>query len=270
MEAELSALARSANIANHDKNSPVVQRAMEYQRLLMAKRSNLGLSSTHQNALCLHLSCQTLGESVDVKVMTKLAGAKSKAQYLSTWQTVEKLLDIGQGVSIQEVATKLGVSHLVATAARVLKNYEDRLVKNLGPARSQNVSLDKPVYPCAAVQVACKIRGEKVAQPKLVELSRGKKKELDQIVEEMMESQPEKNDEKKRGVSKQLHFMEQVMGDVEEDTGAGEEVEEGKKCKVRELDDFEDDGFDEWKNNILRKAVSAGFTEYQKYLPSEV
>merc|ERR1711874_254746 len=162
---------------------------------------------------------------------------------------------------------KLGVSHVVAMATKVLKNYEDKLVKNLGPARSQNVSLDKPVYPCAAVQVACKFSGEKVAQPKLLELSRAKKKELDQVVDEMMECQPEKMDDKKRGVSKQLQFLEQVMGDNMEESGEGQE--EGKKSKGRELDDFEDDGFYEWKNNILKKAVDAGFKQYQKYLTSE-
>ena len=118
---------------------------------------------------------------------------------------------------MQEAAVQLGVSQVSGQAAKVLITYENKLVETLGPARSANVSLDKPMYPCAAVHAAAKAAGLKVDQAKLAELSRCKKKELAELVEAMASCQPEASKEaKKKGVTKQLQFVEQIMGMGEE------------------------------------------------------
>ena len=95
---------------------------------------------------------------------------------------------------MQEAAVQLGVSQVSGQAAKVL-------LETLGPARSANVSLDKPMYPCAAVHAAAKAAGLKVDQAKLAELSRCKKKELAELVEAIASCQPEDSkDAKKKGV----------------------------------------------------------------------
>jgi len=44
-----------------------------------------------------------------------------------------------------------------------------------------------------------------------------------------------------------------------------ESVAMTKREKIQE-EDFEDDGYEEWKESMLKKAVKQGFTQYQKYL----
>ena len=59
-------------------------------------------------------------------------------------------------------------------------------------------------------------------------------------------------------MTKQLQFVEQIMGMEEE----GEEKggSEGGKGRNKDfVEDFEDDGFEEWKKGTLQKAVIAGF-----------
>lgn len=224
-------LASQASLPGAGPNSPAVQKALEYQRLLMAKRVNLGVNTTFQAVLCLHMAAQKLGHSVDVKLMSKIAGAKSKTHYLSTCQSAEKLLEVGHSLSVQEVAVQLGVSHVAAQAAKIIHAYEMKLVEALGPARSGNVSLDKPMYPCAAVHAAAKAAGLKVDNVKLAELSRCKKKELAELVEAMTASAPASSMEaKKKGVTKQLQFVEQIMGTE------GEEMEDkgGNEAGIKE------------------------------------
>ena len=102
---------------------------------------------------------------------------------------------------LHSLSVQLGVSQVSGQAAKVLTTFENKLVETLGPARSANMSLDKPMYPCAAVHAAAKAAGLKVDQAKLAELSRCKKKELAELVEAIASCQPEDSkDAKKKGV----------------------------------------------------------------------
>ena len=154
---------------------------------------------------------------------------------------------------LHSLSVQLGVSQVSGQAAKVLTTFENKLVETLGPARSANMSLDKPMYPCAAVHAAAKAAGLKVDQAKLAVLSRCKKKELAELVEAMASCQPEASKEaKKKGVTKQLQFVEQIMGMGEE----GEEKggSEGGKGRNKDfVEDFEDDGFEEWKRVLCKK-----------------
>ena len=68
---------------------------------------------------------------------------------------------------LHSLSVQLGVSQVSGQAAKVLTTFENKLVETLGPARSANMSLDKPMYPCAAVHAAAKAAGLKVDQAKL-------------------------------------------------------------------------------------------------------
>jgi len=260
MEATMTALCSRASLPNS-----CVVLALEYQRTLVAKQATLGVSHAFQSALCLHLSATQGAKSVDAKLMVKLAGAKSKPHYLSIYQNAEKILELDQVLSVQEVCVQLGVSHVAEKAAKVLTVYESHMKNTFGEARCDALNLGRPVYPCAAVNAACKIIGEKVDLAKLSEISRAKKKDLLELSEEMVNLQPDKDD--KSGTKKKLDFMDKIMG-VSEEGKENSDAEPGDKKgrgRIRE-EDFEDDGYDDWKEAMLRKAVDDGFLKYKKYL----
>ena len=89
---------------------------------------------------------------------------RSKPQYLSTFETAEKILELDQVLSVQEVCVQLGVSHATKTAAKVLESYKTHLKLTYGVLRVANMNLGKSVYPCAVVLTACKVTGDKVNQ----------------------------------------------------------------------------------------------------------
>lgn len=246
--------------------SSLKDRALEMQRMLAAKNSAMGVSSMTQAVLCLHLAATQAGHSVDTKAMVKLAGMKTKPLYTSAFNTAESVLGLEQAVSVQEVAVQLGASHLVTQAANILTAYEAGLRTSLGEARFAHVSLTKPIYACAAVGSACRVAGEKADMGRLAELSRAKKKELADLVEEMMVTAPDKKMKGSKG-RKNLNLMETIMGmeEDEEETKENKDTKKGIRERIKE-DDLEDDGFDEWRQAILHRAVSDGLTKYKKYL----
>ena len=215
--------------------------------------------------ICLHLAAANLGKNADLKWMVRIAGAKSKPHYLQTYQNAEKVLQITSVVSIQEVCVQVAASHLAESAASIMTSYESHLVQTLGEASAANLNLGRAVYPCAAVVSAAKIRGDKIDLGKITDISRVKKKDLQEIVDEMVKLQPKIE---KKGAKKNLDLMDKIMGaSVGEDkehceTGAGTMT---KREKIQE-EDFEDDGFQEWKQTMFKKAVDQGFKEYKKYL----
>jgi len=248
MEASLTALCSRASLP-----PSCVVLALEYQRTLAAKHSALGVSTSYQSALCLHLSAVQAGKQVDTRQMVKLAGAKSKPHYLSIYQNAEKILELNQVLSVQEVCVQLGVSQAAEKAAKVLSVYEHRIKETFGEARCDALNLGKPVYPCAAVSAACKSLGEKLDLARLVEISRGKKRDLLELSEEMTSLQTD--GEGKNGSKKKLDFMDKIMG-VCEGSKENSEGDQGdrKSRRIRE-EDFEDDGFEDWKEGMLRMAV---------------
>jgi len=257
MEASLTGLCARAGLS-----SDLVSQAAEYQRTLQAKRAVLGVSATTQSIVCLHLAASQGGHSVETKDMVRLAGAKSKPHYLGILQNAEKVLQLDKAVSVQEVCVQLAVSHLAETAGKIITSYESHLKQTLGEVKFANLNLGRAVYPCAAVLAASKLRPEKIDQTKLTDLSRVKKKELTEIVEEMLKTQPKQD---KSGVKRNLDLMDKIMGACEEKENSEHAVMMTKREKIQE-DDFEDDGYEEWKQDMIRKAVERGFTQYKKYL----
>jgi len=257
MEATLHGLCARAGL-------PVtcVPLALQLQRTLQAKQSNIANQGL-QSVICVHLALVQKGAPVEMKQMVKLGGAKSRPHYLSVFQNAEKILQLDTVLSVQEISVQLGVSHLAELAGRVLTSYEDHLRSTLGEAKFANLSLGRPIYPCAAVAAACKLRGEKVEQARLADISRAKKKDLNEMCEEMLGLQPKEE----KNVKRKLQLMEQIMVGAEEKEHEGEEESQERNVRDRlKEEEVEDDGYEEWKEEILRRAVQEGFTEYKKYL----
>merc|ERR1712098_789159 len=90
------------------------------------------------------------------------------------------------------------------------------------------------------------------------------KRDLLELSEEMSNLQTDNND--KNNTKKKLVFMDKVMG-ISTDSKENDENGCNRKVrgKIRE-EDFEDDGYEEWKEGLLRKAVDEGYFKYKKYL----
>jgi len=255
----------------------LVESGLSYQRLLSAKQSSgLGASSTMQATICLHLAATQAGHGgTDIKTYVGVAGAKSKPAYLSLLATVEKILGLDQVLSVSEVAVQLGVSSVSKAAAKALTTFEEHLKKTHGEAGFSAMNTWKSIYVCAAVLAAAKLSGEKVDIGKAVDLSRSSKNSLVELSEKVLASQPEK--ELRKGglvnASKQQSIMDRIMGTEDDmDKDADEEGGEGEarllaRDRLKEAD-WEDDGFHEWRQDILRRAVEQGATKYKKYLVS--
>jgi len=256
MESVLVALCRRGGLPEN-----CVNMALEYQRTLNVKKANLGVNNTYQSTVCLHLAAVTRGTSVDVKAMVKLAGAKSKPHYLTVYQNAEKLLALDQTLSVQEICVQLGLSHMADKAAKLLKTYENHLIETFGEGRCNDLNLNKPIFPCGAVHATCKVSEFKLDLPKLCELARGKKKDLLDLSEEMVSLISDKK--KVKDNNKDANLLDVLKEeDVEDDNHQSD-----RKTRVRvKEEDFEDDGYEEWKDAILRKAVSKGFHQFEKYI----
>jgi len=237
----------------------VLPKALEFQRTLTAKQTSLGVSLNLSCVICLHLAASLAGKQADLKWMVKIGGAKNKNHYQQTYQNAEKVLELNKVLSIQEVCVQMGVSQLSETAATIMSNYENHLKLTLGD-KFGDLNLSRDIYPCAAVMTASKLRHEKIDQAKIVDLSRSKKKDLQDIVDEMVKIQPKSE---KTGAKRNLDLMDKIMGANEDDKETGATMT--KREKIQE-DDFEDDGFEEWKQTMFKKVVDEGFTEYKKYL----
>ena len=260
MEASLAAVCSRASLP-----SSCVNPALEFLRTLAAKKANLGVSNGYKSVLCLHIAAAQDGKSVDIKQMVKLAGAKSKPHYLSIYQNAEKILELDQVMSVQEVCVQLGVSHMAESASKILNKYETHMHDTFGKNLCEtSANFGRPVFPCAAVSAACKIASEKFDHSKLIDISRAKKSELLALSDNMFNLQP--TDNGKKGTRKKLDFMDKIMG-VNDD--AKENVEDETDGKVRSRvkeEDFEDDGYEDWKQMMLKKAVEDGYSKYRKYL----
>ena len=90
--------------------------------------------------------------------------------------------------------------------------------------------------------------------------ARSKKKEVVDLTEEILEVQPK---ESKAGNKKQIDFMDKIMGTGEDDEH--DDKPSVKRLKVQE-EECEDDGFEEWREGIINKAVEMGFTKYKQFL----
>lgn len=260
MEASLTALCSRAELP-----TSLVSQAAEYYRTLQAKQAGLGVSGTVQSVVCLHLAALQRGQPLDTKNMIRLAGAKSKPHYLGILQNAEKILQLEQVLSIQEICVQMSVSQVSETAANIMTSYETHLKGSLGETKFANLNLSRAVYPCAAVVAAAKLRGEKIDQGKVADLSRVKKKDLLEIVEEMIKIQPKQD---KTSVKRNLDLMDKIMGTGEgEGESSASAVVMTKREKIQE-EDFEDDGYEEWKDALIRQVVDQGFTQYKKFLKS--
>ena len=79
----------------------------------------------------------------------------------------------------------------------------------------------------------------------------------------MIKIQPKQD---KSSVKRNLDLMDKIMGTGEgESENSSSAVMMTKREKIQE-EDFEDDGYEEWKAAMIRKVVDQGFTQYKKYL----
>lgn len=237
----------------------ITKEALNLHRQLNTKSSGLGLSSMLEVAVCLHLSAEKSGFSVDVKVASRCAGAKSKTEYLNKLKNVKSILGLDSSLNLQEIGVLLNAPDLVSQAKIVLDVYEQHMKKSYHAERTKSINLAKSLNLCAAFYAAGKCNQHKLDTQRLVDLAKAKKKELTELGEEMFGLLPAR----KEMTKKITPLSETLLASVQE------EPEANLKRKIMdekvEHDEHTED-FQAWKRKILEKAVDAGFKQYKKYI----
>merc|ERR1711915_573062 len=101
-----------------------------------------------------------------------------------------------------------------------------------------------------------------------VEISRTSKKDLVDLSEKMLGLMPNKDLKKEKAKADSQDLMDRIMGTGEDSVRDNlEEEKTGVRDRIKE-DVLDDDGFEEWRQAILRRAVDQGFVKYKKYLVS--
>lgn len=136
-------------------------------------------------------------------------------------------------------------------AATILAAYTSHLKATLVEAAYGHLNLRAPLYPCAAVGAAARGAAEKADIARLAELGRVKRRELQELVEEMARLAPNTKKGAGAGGRGQQELMNKIMGvEQEEEKEQGEES--GRMRQRLKEQDLEDDGFEEWRQGILR------------------
>ncbi|XP_023331943.1 uncharacterized protein LOC111704053 [Eurytemora carolleeae] len=235
----------------------IIKEAAALHRRLEGKQASLGLSVSVESGVCLQLAAENQGKTVDLKTISKCAGSKSKAQYLDSLQNIRTILGLGNSLTLQELVIQINAMSLINPAKELLNLYEKHIRETYGEDRAKSVDTSKELYLCAAVYAAGKQVNIKLDTNKLVILGKTKKKEMTDLGSEMIKLVPVKSVRKSSSTS---------SGPILTPLKESNRNESGVKRKVGEMVEMDDEGFQEWKKDVLRKAVAAGFNKYRKYL----
>jgi len=224
---------------------------------LKAMNTGLGMNATMEAVLCLNLVAEKKGYTVDIKLYQKMAGAKSKQVYYNNLKNVQKRLGIAESMTMQEIGVQLGIPpNLLGQARETLEAYKKHFVTNQNP----DIDFEKAVYICSAILAVAKHNKHKVDTTKLVELAKSTKKDVTGKSEEMGKIL---NDMAPKSSSGRLPLK--IL--QEEDGNGGTNDDEALKRKHEEENDIDEaESFQIWKQGIIRKAVAAGFDQYQQFI----
>ena len=85
----------------------------------------------------------------------RLAGVPAKG-YVAAYQIVEKLLDVRDTSSLQELAVKFGCSDVSPQAEDILSAYKEAMKRDMPEARRMEINYSAPVYSVAALYTVCR------------------------------------------------------------------------------------------------------------------
>ena len=118
----------------------------------------------------------------------------------------------------------------------------------------QNSSL----FNCAAVAAACKLTKSSIDKNELLALSKSKRATLNKVLGDLLELDKAKNSTKKApAVSKPKagDLMSRVLADSA--IGQNEKTSGEARPKRRKMEEDDDEDFEAWKREILKKAGAA-------------
>ncbi|XP_071536499.1 origin recognition complex subunit 6 [Panulirus ornatus] len=233
-----------------------LRKAEELMRLLAVQGgSRLPLSMSGRAVICLEIAASLTGSSHDKSMAIRLSGL-TKPQYVGMSQTISRLLNVCQGVSVADLCVTHSATAATALAQQVLKQYE-----SCGGTAQGNVDINLPLYQTAAVSAACKVMKIKVDQRRLFESSRSKRIVYQRLLEVMTKIAQEKHSKKasKLGSKRTRTLMDMVEENLRE-CSPEKRVKGPEKNDVVENSKEEgahDTDFEAWKKRILEAAAAA-------------
>lgn len=242
----------------------IVKESSALYREFKAKNVSLGkkMSESCVIAIFLHLVADQKGYHVDTKTVCKIAGAKTKPDYMNKYQNITKIMNITNTLNLQELAVQVGCAPGVVSYAReAVQLYQADMASKRGHQMCKHIDWDKSIYLCSSLVAASKLNKAKIDVNKLVDIAKHTKKEITDVSDEMLKLLTEN---KSKTGKKSLKPLEE---EVEIDVAIESKADDNNKRKIEEETDLDPaEAFQAWKQDILKRAVQSGFSKYKKFI----
>lgn len=235
--------------------SSTVRKAEELLRLLAVQcGAGLTLSTSAKTVICLEIAAISAGATYDKNLAKKLSGL-TRPQYVSSSQTVNRLLKVSPNVRVSDLCIAHSATNAKDLAHRVIQEYEHGL-KN-----KNEVDLLLPVFQSAAVLAACTVMKIKVDKRKLFESSCSKRAVYTKVVEAMTKIAESLHTKPVKAGSKRT----KTLMDLVEENLQGSSPPKRNKCDQEsnelqndeEVDGQQETDFEAWKKRILEAAAAS-------------
>ncbi|XP_072024747.1 origin recognition complex subunit 6-like isoform X1 [Amphiura filiformis] len=235
----------------------IVRKASELNRLCDVRctsgsLSNLGLNETSRTVMCIELAATSLHHHVDRKEAIRLAGV-SKKIYVSSYKTLETMLDLQQVHGMRDLAVQFGCIGAVDLARDILSRYKSDYITRSGS--DNDIDFSKPMFTLAALYTVCRHQKVKVDKTKMVATAGVKRSTFDQTCTDLEKYATQLiGDNKKTGKGKQKYWLDDLEKSFEEEE---ESPIKKKKTETTSDESGATDDYEEWKRKILEGASAA-------------
>jgi len=244
----------------------IVKESSALYREFKAKNVSLGkkMSESCVIAIFLHLVADKKGHPVDIKTVCKIAGAKTKPDYMNKYQNITKIMNITNTLNLQELAVQVGCGPGVVSYAReAVQLYQSDIVSKRGKQMCQDIDWEKSIYLCSALVAASKLNKAKIDINKLVDIAKHSKKEITDVSDEMFKLLTEN---KSKTGKKSLKSLQEEFDEIENVSVESKDKDNNKRKTEEETDLDPAEAFQAWKQDILKRAVQSGFSKYKKFI----
>ncbi|XP_002740148.3 origin recognition complex subunit 6-like [Saccoglossus kowalevskii] len=224
-------------------------------RLSSSSFSTLNMTGSCKAVMCLDLASSSMEQPVSKNTAIRLAGVNKK-MYSSIFQTLENALDLQPRLTARDVAVQFGCVQATSLAQKIQQRYETDVSCSESPNQQDAIDFRKPMYPSAAVYVACRCLKIRVDKTKVLSIAGVKRSTFDKLCG-ALERHALKLREGKTALSgkRSSNWIQDLDKSYEEDDSESGQPQlfesRSPRKKVKKND------FDDWKKKILAGAESA-------------
>ncbi|KAK6617694.1 hypothetical protein RUM44_005282 [Polyplax serrata] len=225
-EAQTEFIKGIASILNV-KDEKILKKGVELIALLNLK-PQLSCSATCKGIICLDIASSFTSNPINKEDAIKYSGCKKKT-YINMYNNISKLLSLDKVYSVKEICLLTNVCDVKEPAVKLFDKFKIKCNK-------VHYDFEHPMYSCAAVWAICR----------LVEISRVKKTELDDLTKKFEELIEVKNPTEKKEEKKKQKAQKIVTPIVEEQKTLSRKRKQNTGIMT-------DEEYLEWKRQMLEE-----------------